>query len=47
MGHDSQTPAEVKYTFGALRAQFSLAQAGKNSHKNSYLVQLWGEKSLG
>lgn len=47
MGHDSQTPAEVIYTFGALRAQFSLAQAGKNSHRNSYLVQLWGKKSLG
>lgn len=44
MGHDAQTPAEVIYTFGALRTQFSLPQTSKNSHKNSYFMQLWGEK---
>lgn len=39
--------AEVIYTFGALRAQFSLAQTSKNRHKNSCFVQLWGGKGLG
>lgn len=46
MGHDSHT-AVVIHTFGALRAQFSLAQTTKNSHKHSYFVQLWVEKALG
>lgn len=36
-----------RHLLGAVRTQFSLAQASKNSHKNSYFVQLWGEKALG
>lgn len=42
--HLSQ-PAELVYTFGALWAQFSLAQASKHSHKTSNFVIKYEEKS--